>query len=99
MQLVKISKRAVAVLLATVVLTTAAATPGVTTPGGTKNTDKYGEGEGWVIHAHYHPKKDRTRCELIEYPTNLPGDKTKRRHVEDMWYVKGHKTALECGRR
>jgi hypothetical protein len=92
-QLVKINKRVATTALTAVFLTVSASPAALATPG---PTDSYGEGEGWTIHAHYYPKKDRTLCELILYPTGLPGDKTKRRHVEDRQWVKGHKDAEKC---
>jgi len=98
MQLGKASKQGVIVVLATVFLTASAfsASPAALATSGP--TDKYGEGEGWVIHANYHPKKDRTLCELILYPTPMPDNKIKRRHVEDAQWVKGHKDAEQCAR-
>jgi hypothetical protein len=77
MQLGKASKRVAAAAMTAVFLTVSASPAALATPG---PTDSYGEGEGWIIHAHYYPKKDRTLCELILYPTPMPGDKTKRRH-------------------
>jgi hypothetical protein len=95
MQLVKITKRVATAVLTAVFLTASASPAALARP---HPTDKYGEGEGWVIHAHYYPKQDRTLCELIIYPTPLPGNKAKHRHVEDSEWAKGRKDAFKCAR-
>jgi hypothetical protein len=89
MELVEVAKRTAAVLLATIFIVGVLAVPPVW-------ADRYGEGEGWFIRANYQPKKDRTRCEEIRYPSGLPGDRTKHRHVTKVWHKPGHVTAREC---
>jgi hypothetical protein len=97
MRLGKASKQGVIVVLATVFLTASAfsASPpaALATP---HPTDKYGEGEGWIEHAHYDRKKDRTLCEAIEIPSAMPGDKTKHRHVKSSRWEDGYWSAKQC---
>src|SRR3712207_3449769 len=89
MQLLRVTKRTAAVLLAMLFMVSVVAVPPVW-------ADRYDEGEGTFIRATYQPKKDRTRCEAVRYPTGLPGDRTKHRHVTKVWHKPGHVTAREC---
>jgi hypothetical protein len=87
MQLGKASKRAAAILLASVVLAAVAAPPVL--------ADRWGEGEVNSV-AHYDPAKNRTDCKIRNFATRR-ALRTDQVHPEKtQFYRPGHLKAWQC---